>query len=157
MIGIFSWIGRIIHPVRPEPSPLPTPPTPPAPGPGPAPLPDDPATISANVIAQINVFRAKNGKNPLTQDVKLDTSAQDWAIQMATKYGMTHGNFSARIEQVYPNSAGAENIAMESTVNDVVLKWINSYEHRINMLGDYMLAGVGESNGYFCLDLVREV
>jgi uncharacterized protein YkwD len=84
--------------------------------------------------------------------------AGNWARRMARGEEMTHGDFQSRFAGVYPNTAGAENIAEGAdTIAGVVALWMESRPHRANILGPFTIAGAGQAtadNGtvYWCVD-----
>jgi hypothetical protein len=96
------------------------------------------APASAETPAElISSFRLKHGEVRVTRDAALDRIAQEQARAMAEKDELSHevlGSFSSRIS---PSRAGraAENIAYGYDTFDKTLdQWINSSEHRKNLL-----------------------
>jgi hypothetical protein len=85
----------------------------------------------------ISSFRLKHGEVRVVRDSTLDRIAQEQARAMAEKDELSHevlGSFSSRIS---PSRAGraAENIAYGYDTFDKTLdQWINSSEHRKNLL-----------------------
>ena len=85
----------------------------------------------------ISSFRLKHGEVRVVRDATLDRIAQEQARAMAEKDELSHevlGSFSSRIS---PSRAGraAENIAYGYDTFDKTLdQWINSGEHRKNLL-----------------------
>src|SRR4051794_27303336 len=86
--------------------PVPVPPRP-APPPPTAPVGDD----RIGFLSRLTLERAKAGLPPMQPDAQLDAMAQGWADQMARSGVMSHGDFMARMQRTYPNTAGAENVA----------------------------------------------
>lgn len=87
--------------------------------------------------------------------------ASEWAAKMAKIGKLGHGNFDDRLEAVYPNTTGVENVAMGQTIPQIIQMWLGSLKHRNNMLGNYNLVGVGfaESNNgmtYWCAIFVNK-
>ncbi|WP_035720659.1 CAP domain-containing protein [Bradyrhizobium sp. ARR65] len=86
---------------------------------------------------QISNFRLKHGEVSVTTDATLNRIALEQAKAMAAKDQLSHevlGSFSSRIA---PSRAGraAENIAYGYPTFDKTLEqWINSSEHRKNLL-----------------------
>jgi len=85
----------------------------------------------------ISNFRLKHGEVRVVRDATLDRIAQEQARAMAARDNLSHevlGSFSARIA---PSKAGraAENIAYGyDTFEKTLDQWINSSEHRKNLL-----------------------
>jgi uncharacterized protein YkwD len=160
-LGFFRWLANLFTPAAPEPAPTPAPaPDPePAPMPEPAPEPEpQPEPKAPDLIDALNVERARQGLSPLAEDAALTGLAASWAQRMASGLGMTHGDFPARISEVEPNTAGAENIAEGAdTIAGVVALWMESRPHRANILGPFTIAGAGravadDGSVYWCVD-----
>lgn len=111
--------------------------------------------IRTHVLCLINEERRTVGEFPLVLDDALNVLAQGWAVKMASDIGLSHGDFAARINSVYPNTFASENISNCQSQDTVVSAWMDDAAHRYNMLGNYTKAGIGYSEGYWCLDLVR--
>jgi hypothetical protein len=85
----------------------------------------------------ISSFRLKHGEAKVVRDTTLDRIAREQARAMAEKDDLSHevlGRFSSRIA---PSQAGraAENIAYGyDTFGKTLDQWINSSEHRKNLL-----------------------
>ena len=96
------------------------------------------APASAETAAElISSFRLKHGEVRVTRDATLDRIAQEQARAMADKDELSHevlGSFSSRISSSHAGRA-AENIAYGYDTFDKTLnQWINSSEHRKNLL-----------------------
>lgn len=111
------------------------------------PIPPSPPDVSyQTVIAEINRVREPNRLAPLTEDAKLNYIARSWAITMALRNILEHGDFFTRIASVYPNAAVSENIAEgQTSAAQVVADWMMDPPHRKAILGDYNRIGVGVS------------
>jgi len=85
----------------------------------------------------ISSFRLKHGEVRVTRDAALDRVAEAQARAMADKDELSHevlGSFSSRISSSHAGRA-AENIAYGYDTFDKTLdQWINSSEHRKNLL-----------------------
>jgi len=91
----------------------------------------------ASPAEQITAFRLKHGEVRVARDAALDRIAAEQAREMAAKDNLSHevlGPFGRRIA---PSQAGraAENIAYGyDSFEKTLLQWINSPEHRKNLL-----------------------
>jgi hypothetical protein len=85
----------------------------------------------------ITSFRGHHGEGPVTRDPTLDRIAREQAQAMAGKNTLDHsvlGSFSSRISSSRAGRA-AENIAYGyDTFPKTLDQWINSSEHRKNLL-----------------------
>lgn len=93
------------------------------------------------VLAIVNVERAKAGCKPLAYNAKLATAARKHSQDMATNDYFSHTSqdgtsFATRITNAgYKWSGAAENIAKgQRTPADVMKAWMNSSGHRANIL-----------------------
>jgi hypothetical protein len=98
----------------------------------------DPTFAAETTPAElISAFRGHHGEGPVTRDPTLDRIAREQAQAMAGRNSLDHsvlGSFSSRIA---PSLAGraAENIAYGyETFPKTLDQWINSSEHRKNLL-----------------------
>uniref|UniRef100_H3HDK3 SCP domain-containing protein n=1 Tax=Phytophthora ramorum TaxID=164328 RepID=H3HDK3_PHYRM len=103
--------------------------------------------ISA-MLDRVNQERAAVGLSALCSNKKLLSSAQRHSDDMAAKDYMEHdgsdgSTMSERITQAgYDWSAVAENVAAgQADVDAVMDAWMNSPEHKVNILGDYTMLG----------------
>jgi Cysteine-rich secretory protein family len=96
-----------------------------------------PALADSSPAEMISNFRIKHGEVRVTSDATLNRIALEQARAMAAKENLSHevlGSFTSRIA---PSRAGraAENIAYGYDTFDKTLgQWINSTEHRKNLL-----------------------
>jgi uncharacterized protein YkwD len=93
--------------------------------------------IDAAVVCLINQQRVQHGLPPLSEQTRLDASAQQWADWMVSADDYTHGaDFGARITAAgYAWQAAGENIATGSpTPAAVVSAWMQSTDHCRNIL-----------------------
>ncbi|GMF60545.1 unnamed protein product [Phytophthora fragariaefolia] len=112
----------------------------------------------ADMLGQINSFRAQNGLGALSIDYRLVKAAllhsQDQAnhCQM-THMGTTIPKFGDRLQaQGYTYSVAAENVAAgQTTVGDVMASWWNSPGHRANILNvDVVNVGFAKATNGAC-------
>lgn len=85
------------------------------------------AQIADQVIAQVNEYRASQGKTKLAVDENLSAGAQQWAKTMKVNQELSHPDtvsFRENIAFAYGDAAKA------------VEKWKNSTGHNTNMLAD---------------------
>ena len=85
----------------------------------------------------ISSFRLKHGEIRVTSDATLDRIAKEQAKAMAARDKLDHGVLGSFSSRISPSHAGraAENIAYGYETFDMTLEqWINSSEHRKNLL-----------------------
>src|SRR5215813_13690261 len=85
----------------------------------------------------ISGFRAKHGEGKVVRDSTLDRIAQEQAHAMAAKDNLSHDALGPFLRRMSPSKAGraAENIAYGyDTFEKTLGQWINSSEHRKNLL-----------------------
>lgn len=103
--------------------------------------------LKAAVVCLIDRQRAAHGLPALSEDSRLDRSAQIWTDTMATTKQFDHGeDFAARITAAgYVWSSAGENIATGfATPQQVVSAWMESPGHCRNILDpDYRSVGTG--------------
>ncbi|MER7006490.1 CAP domain-containing protein [Dactylosporangium sp. NPDC000555] len=99
------------------------------------------SAYEAQVLAIVNVERAKAGCQPLADNAKLRAAAYKHSADMATRNYFSHDtpegvSFATRItNEGYRWSNAAENIAKgQRTPEDVMNAWMNSPGHRANIL-----------------------
>lgn len=112
--------------------------------------PAGPANLGAMrtaVLCLVNRQRVAHGLPRLTEDSRLDRSAQGWTQTMVATHRFTHGtNFAARISAAgFRWSAAGENIAAGfATPASVVKAWMASVGHCRNILSpSYSAIGIG--------------
>ncbi len=107
------------------------------------------------VLAEVNAFRASNGKPPLPLDSRLSQAATLHSQDMLAHNQMTHtGSDGSRLGQRITRAgylwrAVRENIvAGRSDARQAVMSWIGSPGHAANMLADNVTQiGVGHASG----------
>jgi uncharacterized protein YkwD len=121
----------------------------------PKPRPAPPPAPVVSLLDAINAARRINGLPMLISDTKLDLIAQGWAETMARDRMLSHGNFAARLNAIYPGRTCAENIAEgRSDAAAVVTDWLASPGHRANLLGPYTSVGCGRSGTFWVADFL---
>ncbi|KAG7385996.1 hypothetical protein PHYPSEUDO_000851 [Phytophthora pseudosyringae] len=100
------------------------------------------------MLELVNEQRANNGLSSLCLNSKLLVSALCHSKDMAAKDYMAHNGsdgstMEERITQAgFVWTAVGENVAAgQETVSDVMTAWMNSPEHKANILGDYKMLG----------------
>src|SRR5262245_33547024 len=108
------------------------------------------------VVDLVNVERKKANLSPLKVNEKLTKTARDHSTNMAKQDKLDHtldgkGPGDRVTAAGYKYSSVAENIAMgQKTPAAVMQTWLNSPDHKTNILGDYVDFGIGitsDSNG----------
>ncbi|KAL3674245.1 hypothetical protein V7S43_000203 [Phytophthora oleae] len=96
----------------------------------------------------VNEQRSANGLSSLCMNTKLASSALRHSKDMAVNNYMAHNGsdgstMEERITQAgFDWTAVGENVAAgQETVSDVMTAWMNSPEHKANILGDYKMFG----------------
>ncbi|MFL6101002.1 MAG: CAP domain-containing protein [Actinomycetales bacterium] len=88
----------------------------------------------ADVVTATNAQRRAHGLAALTVTSCLQTLATNWASHLAATGTFTHQSLGPFLTRCSASSAG-ENIAMGNvTAANVVTMWMNSPEHRANLL-----------------------
>ncbi|KAG7382762.1 hypothetical protein PHYBOEH_010376 [Phytophthora boehmeriae] len=100
------------------------------------------------MLAAVNKQRATQGLKALCLNSKLNKAAKRHSDDMAAKDYMAHdgsdgSKMSERITDAgYEWDAVAENVAAgQVDVDAVMVAWINSPEHLVNIMGDYTMLG----------------
>jgi uncharacterized protein YkwD len=120
-------------------------------------LPDVIAPQEAKVFALVNELRMKEGKEPLTKNVKLNGSASLKATEMADTQTFSHTGPTGHslvyfLKQTgYAYSVAGENLAMGfSDAEELFDAWVKSPKHYDNIVdADYLETGLGISAGLF--------
>ncbi|CEG43260.1 CAP domain [Plasmopara halstedii] len=102
------------------------------------------------MLVAVNKQRATQGLPPMCLNKKLHDSAQLHSDEMAAGNYLGHqgsqgSTVSDRITQAnYKWNAVAENVASgQSNVEDVMVSWINSPGHLVNIMGEYTMFAPG--------------
>ena len=111
--------------------------------------------VTQQVVALVNVERARAGCGPVAVDAALTRAAQRHSEDMVAGGFFSHTRpdgttFADRIRATgYAGDAIAENIAAgQTTAKAVIRSWMGSAGHRANLLGcTYRDVGVGSATG----------
>ncbi|WIM38717.1 CAP domain-containing protein [Paenibacillus sp. PK4536] len=122
----------------------------------------DTSTFVAEVVQLVNQERSKAGLKALTVDTKLQTMAQDKAIDMVKNnyFDHTSPTYGTPFEMMktYGISyrAAGENIAKgQTSPAQVMQSWMNSSGHKANILSSsFTSIGVGYQNGVWVQDFI---
>lgn len=108
-------------------------------------------SVSQQIVARTNAFRASNGRGPLTWNNIITGVGKAYSMRMARGIvPFSHNGFDCRVS-LMPKQARAagENLYFDSgaNVNNIAARavnaFINSPGHRANLLGNYTFCGVG--------------
>jgi uncharacterized protein YkwD len=101
-----------------------------------------------DVVSATNAARKAHGLRALTVTSCLQTLATNWANHLAATRTFTHQSLGPFLTNCHASSAG-ENIAMGNvTAQDVVNMWLNSPEHRANLLSSsFTHVAIGAAQG----------
>jgi uncharacterized protein YkwD len=92
------------------------------------------AQYDADVVAATNAQRTARGLRALTVTSCLQSLASKWSAHLAATGTFTHQSLGPFLTNCHASTAG-ENIAMGNvTAANVVTMWLNSPEHRANLL-----------------------
>ena len=117
--------------------------------PNPDPIPKPPDN-DGSLVAEINRFRAENGRQPFAESPVLTAEAIRHASTMYRTDKLSHDGFLERLSKT-GYSRGSENVAWgQRNPAEAVKDWSTSPGHRANMLGDWTVVGVGECGSYWC-------
>jgi uncharacterized protein YkwD len=100
----------------------------------------------ADVVKATNAQRTAHGLRALTVTSCLQSLASKWAAHLAATHTFSHQSLGPFLSNCHATTAG-ENIAMGNvTATDVVTMWMNSAEHRANLLSaSYTHVAIGAS------------
>lgn len=105
----------------------------------------------ADVLADINAYRARQGLPAMREWSEMSAVAQRWTVRMASTYMLSHNeSFARQIPAGW--RAAAENVAMGAQPGVVSGWWMDSSAHRANILGPYNRIGIGvavDDRGYY--------
>ncbi|HSW81595.1 MAG TPA: CAP domain-containing protein [Candidatus Saccharimonas sp.] len=109
---------------------------------------------AADLLSATNQVRATNGLGPLALNATLNGGAQSKANDMIAKDYWAHNApdgtqpWAFFISAGYAYKSAGENLAYGfDTSSQVVIGWMNSPEHRANVLGNYADVGFGFASG----------
>jgi uncharacterized protein YkwD len=126
--------------------------------------------LESSVHSKVNSYRTSQGKSAMGYDNRIAEIARTHSRNMAKgAVGVGHDGFDGRVSQLKTvlgtsNIAVGENVAYNYGYSDPVQVavdgWINSEDHRQNMIGDYNWTGIGvaENGGkyYFTQIFVKK-
>jgi uncharacterized protein YkwD len=102
------------------------------------------------VVTATNAQRRAHGLAALTVTSCLQSLATNWANHLAATGSFTHQSLGPFLSKCHASSAG-ENIAMGNvTAANVVTMWMNSPEHRSNLLSSsfkHVAIGAARADG----------
>lgn len=109
------------------------------------------ASLEAEVLRQVNQYRASKKLPPLKMDATISQQARLHSQNMASgTVPFSHNGFDQRVKAIGKTiawSGVAENVAYNmgyaDPVTQAVKGWIKSDGHRRNMEGNYNLTGIG--------------
>jgi hypothetical protein len=116
--------------------------------------------MGGQFISLLNTHRSDVGLSPLVEDSSLDAIAQNWSNQLLANGTLSHNpNMSSLLPADW--AQWGENVGMGPTVASLDTAFMNSPEHRANVLGPFTEVGVGvatESDGtiFVTVDFLRE-
>lgn len=126
--------------------------------------------LEAELLAETNAARARNGLGPLMMDESLALAARHHAQEMASLGYLAHESPSDGIRNLSQRlnrsgammEAAAENLAFLQHVPDLAVAtvqgWLDSPGHRTNLLGQYNLVGFGsaqtDSGGHYVVQVL---
>jgi uncharacterized protein YkwD len=109
----------------------------------------------ASLLRAINAARAEHGLEPVRVGPRLERAARAHTEAMFATQAFTHGSFVERLRHFHVTAPTiAENLAWaygsDATAQKIVRAWLNSPEHRRNLLnGTFTLVGIGDLAGSF--------
>lgn len=110
--------------------------------------PDSDYRITQIILSDINNYRISKGLNPLKLNNIISEQARQHSVDMSRhRISFGHQYFNDRIKRIYAKiphcRAGAENVAYNYPVSNIVKEWIKSPGHKQNIIGHYNLTGIG--------------
>ncbi|MDP9221872.1 MAG: CAP domain-containing protein [Actinomycetota bacterium] len=103
-----------------------------------------------DVVTATNAARVSRGLRAMTVTSCLDSLASRWATHLAATHTLTHQSLGPFLTNCHATAA-AENIAQGNvTASNVVTLWLNSPEHRANLLNSaytHVAIGAAQSGG----------
>lgn len=106
------------------------------------------APLEQAVFQQVNAYRARQHLPALRWDDLLAQQARQHSQAMLTHRGFGHAGFEQRLAAIgLPWSSAAENVTYNQGASDpasrAVQDWLNSPDHRSNLVGSFTLTGIG--------------
>jgi uncharacterized protein YkwD len=110
------------------------------------------SAIQLQLLSEVNLVRAANGKPPLCLNTKLTASAQGHAADMArggfisaTGTGGTTPTVRATAQQFNSSLVGEIVGAGYTDASVAVKEWMSSPAYSVSVLGDYKYLGAGQA------------
>ena len=104
------------------------------------------AETEIELATLINNYRISQGLNALVLDNYVSKISENHDIYMIGKDAISHDFFNQRFQDIVANANGkkvAENVAYKfNNAQSVLNAWINSPEHKLNLLGDFTHFGI---------------
>ena len=104
------------------------------------------AETETELATLINNYRISQGLNALVLDNYVSKISENHDIYMIGKDAISHDFFNQRFQDIVANANGkkvAENVAYKfNNAQSVLNAWINSPEHKLNLLGDFTHFGI---------------
>jgi uncharacterized protein YkwD len=102
----------------------------------------------AGLVGAINAARIAHGLNPLEENTRLSGLASTFADEEARAGVEAHGNHLRRVMNALPGRGAGECLAQgQPDAASVVQAWLNHPPHRVIVLGNWRLVGVGLAIG----------
>lgn len=100
--------------------------------------------LNAQFVSLMNRDRAANGLPPLATNTALTSIAQSWSAVLLGNGTLSHNpNLPAQLPAGWIRYG--ENVGMGGSASSLEAAFMNSPEHRANILGQFTLVGVGTS------------
>jgi uncharacterized protein YkwD len=111
-------------------------------------------STEASFLQAVNATRAAHGLRPLRLDVRLRSAARSHSADMLRGNYFAHGDFAGRMAAFHIGGFAGENLAWGTgsygTPGSVMNMWLNSPEHRANLLRRaFTRIGIGLARGPF--------
>lgn len=112
-----------------------------------------PVTLHLSVLSDINQIRSQYGLMPLRMNQELTIAAENHGQDFVSNNYFSHQGWTDFIyAQGYGLTNGCmlgENLSSNYTPSQAIYAWMNSPEHRVNILNpNFTETGIGEVNNY---------
>ena len=104
----------------------------------------------------VNQTRSAHGLHALALNKRLSREAWRHSVDMGRRFLLFHTSNLADLVQPYDARTWGENIAYAGTLRRVEQLWMQSYEHRVNLLNpafDHAAVGVVRAKGWLWVTL----
>jgi uncharacterized protein YkwD len=106
-----------------------------------------PAQLEQEIFKRVNDYRRSQGLGDLAWNDAIAAAAREHSRDMAAgTVPFGHDGYNerwSRLGQVLPWQSIAEVVAASGSAKDAVNAWIASPDHKLHLIGDYELTGVG--------------